>query len=214
MRLKRRGGDSGPSSLGHAQAEALHDVRVPQLGLAEALRARQLVQPIAAMAGGALHERVAERRDVARRDPHLGVHQDARVETHDVVALLDHGPPPGALDVVLELHAERPVVPHGVDAAVDLAAREDEAAPLGQRHDGLERGDRGPRVDARVRQGRRGAGAARQVVVMAWGLLGCAGGGRAGRGARMVARSRGSPAGRQRPGSGCDAASERRRCMQ
>ena len=34
-----------------------------------------------------------------------------------------------------------PVVPHGVDAAVDLRAREDEAAPLGQRDDRLEVGD-------------------------------------------------------------------------
>ena len=94
----------------------------------------------------ALHQRVAERRDVARRDPDLRMHQDAGVQANDVVALLDHGAPPGALDVVLELDAERPVVPHGVDAAVDLAAREDEAATLGERHDRVEIGDGGRRI--------------------------------------------------------------------
>ena len=70
----------------------------------------------------ALDERVAERPDVAGRDPHLGVHEDPGVEADDVVALLDHRPPPGALDVVLQLDPERPVVPDGVDAAVDLAS--------------------------------------------------------------------------------------------
>ena len=75
--------------------------------------------------------------------PDLRVHEDPGIEPDDVVALLDHRPPPGALDVVLELDAERPVVPDGVDAAVDLARREDEAAPLRQRDDGLELGDGG-----------------------------------------------------------------------
>ena len=65
------------------------------------------------------------------------------VEADDIVALLDHRPPPGALDVVLELDAERPVVPDGVDATVDLGRGEDEAAALGKRDDGLEAGDGG-----------------------------------------------------------------------
>ena len=72
------------------------------------------------MARAALHQRIAERADVARRDPDLGVHQDPCVEADDVVALLDHRSPPRPLDVVLQLHAQRPVVPDGVDATVDL----------------------------------------------------------------------------------------------
>ena len=95
------------------------------------------------MARRALDERVAEAADVAGRHPDLGVHEDAGVEADDVVALLDHRPPPGPLDVVLQLDAERAVVPDGVDPAVDLAAREDEAAPLRERHDRVELGDGG-----------------------------------------------------------------------
>jgi len=82
------------------------------------------------MALSALNERVGEGAHVARGDPDLGVHEDAGIEADDVVTLLDHGTPPGLLDVVLELDAERPVVPDGVDAAVDLRRREDEAATL------------------------------------------------------------------------------------
>src|SRR4029453_2370193 len=68
-----------------------------------------------------------------------------------VLALLDHRPPPGPLDVVLQLHAERPVVPHRVDPAVDLGRRVNEAASLRHRH------DRGDVVDG----GRDGVGVGR-----------------------------------------------------
>ena len=143
IRLKRRGGPSGEPSSGHLRPSSWTmpgsrfcvSVRISVPGSSSS-RNRWLF-------ACALHQRVTELRDVAGRDPYLRVHQDARVEADDVVALLDHGAPPGALDVVLELDAERPVIPHGVDAAVDLAAREDEAAPLGERHDRFERGDRG-----------------------------------------------------------------------
>ena len=47
----------------------------------------------------------------------------------------DHRVPPAILDVPLELHAQRPVVPHRTRAAVDLGGLEDEAAPLAQRHE-------------------------------------------------------------------------------
>ena len=59
------------------------------------------------------------------------------------LALLDHRLPPGPLDVVLQLDAERPVVPDGVDPAVDLGAGEDEAAPLREADDRLELGHGG-----------------------------------------------------------------------
>ena len=129
-----------------AQAQAFDDRGVEQVGRREVLGAGQLVEPEAAVVGLAFHERVGERPDMARRDPDLRRHEDARVEAHDVVAQLDHGPPPGLLDVVLQLDAERAVVPDGVDPAVDLGARKDEAAALGQRHDRLEVGDGRPRV--------------------------------------------------------------------
>ena len=129
--------------VGAQQVEALRDRLVAEVGLGQLLGARQLVEAVAAVALGALDERVAERADVPGRDPHLGVHEDPGVQADDVVPVLDHRLPPGALDVVLELDAEGPVVPHGVDAAVDLGRREDEAAALGQRDDGLEVRDGG-----------------------------------------------------------------------
>ena len=135
---------------GTLQPQPGDDVGVAHVRLAEVLRARQLVEPEAALVRLALDQRVGERRDVAGRDPDLGMHQDPGVQPHDVVPLLDHDAPPGPLDVVLELDAERAVVPDGVDAAVDLRAGEDEAAPLGERHDRLEVGH------GRAGVGRRG----------------------------------------------------------
>ena len=138
IRLNWRGGESGPPSLGQIRSKRAIDPGIGEVGHGQLLGAGQLVEPVAAMAGGAFDQRIGERADVARRDPDLGMHQDAGVQADDVVALLDHRPPPGPLDVVLELDAERAVVPHGVDAAVDLRAREDEAAPLRERHDRVE----------------------------------------------------------------------------
>ncbi len=146
IRLKRRGARSGPPSTGHFRPSR-STMFGSRLSVSDRLfRAGQLVEPEAQLVSGALDQRIAERLDVAGRHPHLGVHQDAGIEADDVVALLDHGPPPGALDVVLELDAERAVVPHGVDAAVDLRAGKHEAAPLGERHDGVEVGDGGRRI--------------------------------------------------------------------
>ena len=59
----------------------------------------------------ALDEGIDESLDVAGRFPHLAREDDAGIKADDVVATLDHRAPPFALDVVLELDAERPVVP-------------------------------------------------------------------------------------------------------
>ena len=55
-----------PAVVGALDAEPLHDVRVLELGLATVAGARQLIQAISTLAGGALDQRVAERR---RRGP-------------------------------------------------------------------------------------------------------------------------------------------------
>ena len=120
MRLNWRGADNGPPSTGHVRPSfcTISGSRSSRRG--QVLGAGQLVEAEAAMVRGALHERVAEAADMAGGHPHLRVHEDPGVQPDDVVALLDHAPPPGALDVVLQLDAEGPVVPDGVDAAVDL----------------------------------------------------------------------------------------------
>ena len=60
------------------------------------------------------------------------MHENGGVEGDGVVAELEHGAPPGIFDVALELGAEGAVVPGGVEAAVDFAALEEEAAALGE----------------------------------------------------------------------------------
>ena len=107
--------------VAHGAHEGLeHQVELARLAqLAAALGARDLavvvglevVGPPALLAlAVALDQRVGEALDVARRLPGARVHQDRRVERHHVVALLDHGPPPLGLDVVLQQHAVVAVV--------------------------------------------------------------------------------------------------------
>ena len=67
-----------PAVVRADQPEPLDDPLVAQLGRRQVLGARQLVEPVAAATRGAFDERVAERPDVTRGDPHLGVHEDAR----------------------------------------------------------------------------------------------------------------------------------------
>ena len=125
-----------------------HQVEVARLGqvavgrlagvlgrLAAAGRDVEVVGAEAQLAGAAVDQRVGEAGQVAARLPRLRVLDDRRVERHDVVALLQHRPPPLALDVVLEQHAVVAVVVARADPAVDLAALEDEPAPLAQRDD-------------------------------------------------------------------------------
>ena len=95
----------------------------------------QLVGPVAHLAGLAVDEGVVERGHVPGGDPDLGVHEDGGVQPHVVGVLLDELLPPGALDVVFELHAQGAVVPAVGEAAVDLAAGEDEAPALAQGDD-------------------------------------------------------------------------------
>src|ERR1700722_19133679 len=64
--------------------------------------------------------------------PHFGSEDDRGVEADDVVPLLHHVSPPLALDVVLQLDAERAVVPGCPQAPVDLAGRVHETPSLAQ----------------------------------------------------------------------------------
>ena len=109
------------------------------LGAAVRARARlgQLVGAEALLAVAAVDERVGERGDVTARLPDLRRHEDRGVEADDVVAQLHHRAPPGVLDVALEQHAERPVVPGGAESAVDLGRREHQAAPLREVDDAI-----------------------------------------------------------------------------
>src|SRR5436190_2966754 len=104
-------------------------------GLARTLCVLELVGPEALAARPAVHQRVGEAGQVARRLPRARVHDDRGVERHDVVALAQHRVPPAGLDVVLQENAVVAVVVCRADPAVDLRGGEDEAAALAQRDD-------------------------------------------------------------------------------
>jgi hypothetical protein len=119
-------------------------------------------QPLAAMGGPAAGEvvvaipllrlaavdhPVVKQVEVPGTLPDLRVHDDRAVEAGhlvgarrarhrgELVVAGHHVVPPGVLEVALQGHAERAVVPEAVQAPVDLARLEDESAPLGERHD-------------------------------------------------------------------------------
>ena len=133
------------------------------------LRVLELVGAKALLAGPAVDERIDEAGDVTARLPRPRMHEDRRVEPLDVVARAHHRRPPAVLEVLLQLDAERTVVPHRAGAAVDLGDLEDEAAPLAERHElfqdvGLGTGSH-VRVDASDAKDAAECGACRTRVV-------------------------------------------------
>ena len=117
-----------------------HHVEGDGLGfeaLAGGVVLNELIGAVTLVGVQGLHERVGEGADVARGNPGLARQDDRGVQPDDVVAGADHGLPPLARDVLLELDAQRPVVPGRAGSAVDLAAGEDESATLGEVDDGV-----------------------------------------------------------------------------
>jgi hypothetical protein len=60
------------------------------------------------------------------------MHQDRRIQALDVVSRVNHRMPPQVLDVSLERHAERPVIPDRAKAAVNLGGLKHEPAALAE----------------------------------------------------------------------------------
>ena len=63
---------------------------------------------------------VVERIDVARCLPDGGVHEDCRVDAHDILVEQGHGLPPVAFDIVLKFHTVLTVVIDCRKAVVDF----------------------------------------------------------------------------------------------
>ena len=91
-----------------------------------------LIGAEALLASLAVHERIGKSTHMAGGHPGLGIHQDGSVHTHVIGVLLDELLPPCLLDVVLQLHTQRAVVPGVGQAAIDLTAGKDKAAVLAQ----------------------------------------------------------------------------------
>jgi hypothetical protein len=83
----------------------------------------------------ALAQGVDEVGEVAGSGPHLGGHDQGRFQADDVVAQVDHVPPPEVAHRSLHRDPVRSVVVETRYASVDLARREDEAASLCERDD-------------------------------------------------------------------------------
>jgi hypothetical protein len=98
----------------------------------------QVIRPEPLMAGLALGQRVDELGDVTAGLPYLRREYHAGVQADDVVALGDDRLPPLPLDVVLDLHAERAVVPGRPQTAVDLAGRVDDPPTLAEADYGIQ----------------------------------------------------------------------------
>ena len=136
----------GPLALGAAvRADDLghrHGVGVVE-ALLQRVRLLQVILPMTLVAVQALDQRVVEHLDVPGGHPHLARQDDRAVQADDVVAAGDHRPPPLPLDVLLELDAERAVVPRRLGAAVDLAGLVDEATAFRQVRNGVDDGCHG-----------------------------------------------------------------------
>ncbi len=125
LRRLRAQVDHGRAVLDRPHERLEHEVEQPRLGelallvrspgrllgLRGQLRILELVGAEARLARLAVDQRIGEAGDVAARLPDARVHQDRRVEPLDVVARADHRVPPAVLEVLLQLDAERAVVP-------------------------------------------------------------------------------------------------------
>ena len=97
----------------------------------------QMVGPEAILAIAAVNERIGKVRDVTAGLPDARLHQNAAIETNHVAPLLHEKAPPLALNVADEFRAKWAVVPGIGQAAVNIGAGKDKAAPLAERRDGL-----------------------------------------------------------------------------
>ena len=104
------------------------------------VRFLQLVGALALVAVQTLHQRIVEDGHVAGCDPHRSRQDDGGVDAHHVATGDDHGTPPFALDIVLQRHAERTVIPCGAGSAIDFTGGEHKATTLGEGYDFIEFG--------------------------------------------------------------------------
>ena len=122
----------GADDLGHR-----HGLRISDFFLLR-MRLLHVVLPVPLVALQTLNEGVVEYLDMAGGHPYLPRQDDRRIQADDVVAAGDHGAPPLSLDVLLEFHTQRSVVPRRAGTPVDLACGIDQTAALGQVDDGLD----------------------------------------------------------------------------
>ncbi len=90
----------------------------------------QLIRAEALMALLAVHQRIGKTAQMPGRHPRLRVHQNRAVYADIVGILLHKLLPPRLFDIILQLHAEIPVVPGIREPAVNLGTRIHKASRL------------------------------------------------------------------------------------
>ena len=98
------------------------------------IRLDEIVGTAAALARLTVHERIGKAREMSRRFPNFRIHEYGAVQSEVVFALGDELLPPCFFDVVVQLHADRTVVPSVGKPAVNIASRENQPARLAQRN--------------------------------------------------------------------------------
>ena len=119
----------------------------PFARLARTLAVLDLVGAEAPLTRSTVDEQIIEEVEVPARLPDLRVHDDRRIEADHIegcwcvqrrcgfIVAGDHVPPPGLLDVSLQLDTEGTVVPETADSAVDLARLENETPSFAEGDD-------------------------------------------------------------------------------
>jgi hypothetical protein len=119
-----------------------HQVEVARIGelvaAAVGTVALYVVGPVAGIAVHALHQRIGEHLEMARRFPRLRMKNHRGIEADDVVPELHHRAPPGAFDVLFHLNAQGAIVPSGTKTAVNFCRLIDKAPSLGKVDDRIE----------------------------------------------------------------------------
>ena len=90
----------------------------------------EYVGAIALLGVAVVDERVVEGVNVSACLPYRGVHEDCRVDAHDVLVEQNHALPPVFLDVVFQFHTILSVVVDCCQSVIDVAAREYESVLL------------------------------------------------------------------------------------
>ena len=82
----------------------------------------------------AVHQHIGKIGRVTRSFPGFGMHKNSRVQSDHIVAILNHGLPPGRLDIAFEFRADRTIVPGPVKAAINFGRRENKTAAFAERN--------------------------------------------------------------------------------
>jgi hypothetical protein len=90
----------------------------------------ELIRAKTMMAILALDQRIGKRVHVTAGLPDAWIHDYRCIYADNIVAVLHHSFPPGALDIVFQFDTERSIIPKTADSAIDLRRLKNESAPL------------------------------------------------------------------------------------